>query len=55
MLRVKVKQEIEDITDLLFGNIEPLMSLLQPFFDIYNLVFDTIKAVKESYQILRDG
>ena len=52
---MKVKQEIEDIVDLLLGPIEPIKKLLEPFFDIYNIVFDTIKAVKEAYQVLRDG
>ena len=52
---MKVKQEIEDIVDLLLGPIEPIKNLLEPFFDIYNIVFDTIKAVKEAYQVLRDG
>ncbi len=55
MLRRKVKQEIEDVIELLLGPIDPIKNLLKPFFDIYNLVFDTIKAVKEAYQTLRDG
>ena len=52
---MKVKQEIEDIVDLLLGSIKPIKNLLQPFFDIYNTVVDTVKAIKEAYQILRDG
>ena len=52
---MKVKQEIEDIISLLVGPIDPLKDLLKPFHDLYSLVFDTIKAVKEAYQTLRDG
>ena len=52
---MKVKQEIEDIVDMLLKPIAPIKDLLAPFFDIYSMVFDTIKAVKEAYQTLRDG
>ena len=52
---MKVKQEIEDIITLLIGPLDPLKNLLKPFQELYSLVFDTIKAVKEAYQTLRDG
>ena len=39
----------------LMGPIEPIKELLAPFFEIYDLVFDTIKAVKEAYQTLKDS
>ncbi|XP_072033446.1 LOW QUALITY PROTEIN: uncharacterized protein [Amphiura filiformis] len=55
MLRLKVKQEIEDIITLLIGPIDSIKNLLKPFQELYSLVFDTIKAVKEAYQTLRDG
>ena len=52
---MKLKHEIEDIMEMIISPIEPLKTLMEPFSTLYFQVFDTIKAVKESYQILRDG
>ncbi|XP_072048761.1 uncharacterized protein [Amphiura filiformis] len=54
-LRMKIKQEVEDIVQMLIEPLEPLKTLLKPFFDIYSKVFDAIKAVKEAYQVLRNS
>ncbi len=55
MLRLKIKQEIEDIIALLIGPIEPITDLMKPFQELFKIVSDIIKAVKDAYQALRDG
>ncbi|XP_033637723.1 uncharacterized protein LOC117298529 [Asterias rubens] len=52
-LRTQVQSEIESILMDLMEPIEPIKELLAPFFEIYDLVFNTIKAVKEAYQTLK--
>lgn len=54
-LRTRVQEEIESIFDDLMAPIEPIKDLLAPFFEIYDLVFDSIKAIKDAYQTLKDS
>ena len=54
-LRTQVKAEIESILMDLMEPFEPIKELLAPFFEIYDLVFNSIKAVKKAYQTLKDS
>ncbi len=52
-MRKRVQVEIESIFEDLMEPIEPIKDLLAPFFEICDLVFDSIETIKEAYQTLR--
>ncbi|XP_071798137.1 uncharacterized protein [Asterias amurensis] len=54
-LRTQVQAEIESILEDLMEPMEPIKDLMAPFFEIYDLVFNSIKAIKDAYQTLKDS
>ncbi|XP_022103294.1 uncharacterized protein LOC110986022 [Acanthaster planci] len=54
-LRGRVRDEIESILQELMAPIQPIKDLLAPFFELYDLAFNTVDAIKEAYQTLKDG
>ena len=54
-LRRRVRDEIESILQDLMAPVQPIKDLLAPFFELYDLVFNTVDAIKEAYQTLKNG
>ena len=54
-LRTQVRAEIESILEDLMEPMEPIKDLMAPFFEINDLVFNSIKAIKDAYQTLKDS
>ncbi|XP_022102001.1 uncharacterized protein LOC110985344 [Acanthaster planci] len=54
-LRRQIAAEIEAIILDLIGPIEPIENLLAPFFELYDLVVNTIEGIKEAYLTLKNS
>ncbi|XP_038050894.1 uncharacterized protein LOC119724045 [Patiria miniata] len=54
-LRKRIADEIKSIISELIGPIEPITDLLAPFFELYDLVVNTIESIKEAYLTLKNS